>query len=500
MIAHWQAIGAARIFGSMIASASEGRVPGDERPRFHLTPPANWMNDPNGLVFQDGLFHVFYQHNPDAPHWGRMHWGHAVSADLLAWRHLPIAISPDDDGPDDFGCWSGCIVDGEGIASLFYTGVTLDGGQRRSSIRRATSVDGLMTWSKAPGEPSVPGPPGGIALDAFRDPFVFRDDDGWSMLVGAGTSDGLGAVLLYRSVDLQSWTYRGSFLSADEISRADDADGPCWECPQLVQLGDTAVLIVSVVDRAPGVRPSHVTAFVGRVGDGRFIVDHAEPLGMGPDFYAPATTVTPDGRRLLLGWIPEDPPDGSSGRAWAGSMTFPRTVSLGKDGRLSLAIASEVVALRTARRAHGPVRLVDAAAAWRYALVSQHFEIAATIDPGHAAEIAMELLDDDDESPEVRVAFRPAERTLSVARRGIVSVAGRNSKSTRILPGAAGDSLAVRLLVDGSVMELEVDGRTMATVRLPTTRADRIAVTFAATGGTAWIVELETWSLALPGG
>jgi beta-fructofuranosidase len=457
------------------------------------------MNDPNGLIFHGGLLHVFYQHNPDAPHWGRMHWGHAVSADLVTWRHLPIAISPDDEGADDFGCWSGCIVEEAGVASMFYTGVTLDGEQRRPSICRATSVDGLVTWTKAPGDPCVPEPPGGIALDAFRDPFVFRDDDGWSMLVGAGTCDGLGTVLLYRSSDLGSWTYDGPFLSTDEVARAEGADGPCWECPQLVRVGDAAVLIVSVVDRAPGVRPSHVTAFVGRVEGGRFVVDHVEQLGMGPDFYAPATTITPDGRHLLLGWIPEDPPQEPSSRTWTGSMTFPRTVSLGEDGRLSLAIASEVTALRAASRAHGPVRLEEDAPAWRYDLVSQHFELAAAIDPGDASEIAIELLDGHDESPEARVAFRPAERMLSVARRGIISVAGRSSMSTRILPGAGNDNLVLRLIVDGSVMELEVDGRTMATIRLPTTHGDRLAVTFSATGGCAWIIELETWGLASAG-
>ena len=90
---------------------------------------------------------------------------------------------------------------------MFYTGVTLDGDERRPSICRATSVDDLMTWTKVAGDPCIPGPPSGIARDAFRDPFVFRDDDGWSMLVGAGTTDGLGAVVLYRSSDLQSWTY-----------------------------------------------------------------------------------------------------------------------------------------------------------------------------------------------------------------------------------------------------------------------------------------------------
>ncbi len=470
---------------------------GDERPRFHLTPEANWMNDPNGLVFRDGTLHVFYQHNPDALEWGRMHWGHAASADLVAWQHLPIAISPDDAGADAFGCWSGCIVEDDGVASMFYTGVRLVEDERRPAVCRATSVDGLTTWRKDI-DPCIPGPPDGFSNDAFRDPFVYRDGGGWSMLVGAGTTDGLGAVVRYQSPDLRTWAYRGLFLSTDDVARAAGADGPCWECPQLVRLGDDAVLIVSVVDRAPGVRPSHVAAFVGRVEDGRFVVDRAEALGMGPDFYAPATTTTPDGRHLLLGWIPEDPPPESSPRTWTGSMTFPRIVSMGDDGQLSLAIASEVAALRSAGRAHGPVRLEGDAGAWRYDLVSQQFEVAATIDPGDADEIAIELLDGDDDSPEARVAYRPAERLLSVARRGIVSVAGRSSKSSKVLPEAGTATLGLRLIVDGSVMELEIDGRTMATIRLPTTRGDRLAVTFAASGGTASIVELETWSLALP--
>jgi beta-fructofuranosidase len=457
------------------------------------------MNDPNGLVHRDGLLHVFYQHNPDAPHWDRMHWGHAVSSDLVTWRHLPIAIAPDLPGVDDFGCWSGCVTDEGGVATMFYTGVSLDGGQRRASICRATSVDELMvTWVKDVGEPCIPGPPHGIAGEAFRDPFVFPDDDGWTMLVGAGTEDGYGTVLRYRSADLRAWEYAGPLLTSDAVTPADVADGPCWECPQLVRIGDVDVLIVSVVDRAPGVRPSHVAAFVGRLLDGRFVVDHAEQLGMGPDFYAPATTVSPDGRRLVMGWIPEDPPHESSSRVWAGSMTFPRVVSIGDDGRLSLSLAAEVTALRGAARSFDPRLLAADDPAWRYELVSQHFELEATIDPGDAAEVAIELVDGDEESPEVRLAFREAERLLSVARRGIVSVAGRASQSTRVLPGVRNGVVHLRLLVDGSVMEVETDGRTMATMRLPTTRHDRVAVTFAAVGGNARIVKLDTWSLAPP--
>jgi len=468
----------------------------DERPRFHLTPPANWMNDPNGLSFRDGRLHVNYQYNPDAPHWDRMHWGHAVSDDLVTWRHLPIALSPEEGSPDAFGCWSGCIVDDDGIAVMLYTGVGLDGELRRQTICRATSVDGLSTWSKDPANPLIVEPPDGIDPDLFRDPFVWRDGDDWAMLIGAGTIYGVATVLLYRSPDLRAWSYVGPILSSDDVAPAAGADGPCWECPQLVRFGDADVLIVSVMDRAPGVRPSHVSAFVGHLSGDRFEVDHGQQLGMGPDFYAPATTVAPDGRRILIGWIPEDPPPPSSNRDWAGALTFPRVVSVDAAGHVDLRLAEEIASLRGTHSRTGPHVLRAGAAAWRWELPEQDFEVLLDVDPGAASEIVIELVDGDTSSPEVRIIFRPVEHWLSVERRGIVSVAGRSSQGAAILPDGDGvRALSLRAIVDGSVMELEANGRTTATVRLPTSQGTRQQITLAASGGRARLASLDAWRL-----
>jgi len=467
----------------------------DERPRFHLTPPVNWMNDPNGLSFIDGRLHVTYQHNPDAPHWDRMHWGHATTDDLVTWRHLPIAISPEEGGPDAFGCWSGCIIDDGGTAVMLYTGAVLDGERRRQSICAARSVDGLLTWTKDPANPLIAEPPEGIDPDLFRDPFVWRDGDAWAMLIGAGTMDGRATVLLYRSSDLRAWALIGPILSSDDVAPAAGADGPCWECPQLLRFPEADVLIVSIVDRAPGVRPSHVMAFVGRLHRDHFEVVHAQQLGIGPDFYAPATTIAPDGRHLLLGWIPEDPPPANSDRDWAGSMTFPRIVSVEGDGQVSLALADEVTSLRRRQVHCGSHDLLADASPWRWDIPDQHLEVQMDIEPGDAAEIVIELLDDDASSPEVRVAFRPAERWLSVERRGIVSVAGRSSQGAAILPDDGARPLRLRAIFDGSVMELEANGRTTATVRLPTTQGARRHLTFAAIDGSARLVSLDAWRL-----
>jgi beta-fructofuranosidase len=454
------------------------------------------MNDPNGLLLVGGRLHVTFQHNPDEPRWGRMHWGHAVSDDLVTWRHLPLALSPDDDGPDAFGCWSGSMVVDRGAVVLFYTGVRLDGALRRQTICRATTADaGLVSWSKDPGNPLIAGPPPGIEPDLFRDPFVWRDGGRWGMLVGAGSSDGRGTVLRYASDDLRGWTYVGPVLTVDDVDPSAGGDGPMWECPQLLRFGDTDVLIVSVLDRMPGIRPSHVMAFVGHLDDDRFRVDHAQQLGMGPDFYAPATVTLADGRRLLLGWIPEDPPAPTSARAWAGSLTLPRIVSLGAGGHVSLGLAAELTSLRQDGTRIGPHDLVADAAPWSVVTPGQSFELTATVEPRDATEIVVDLVDGDPADPEVRVAYLPGDRRLSVARRGIVSVAGRSAMTAATLAPADGSDLRLRFIVDASILEIETNADTMATVRLPSRAPAPRTVTFESVGGSARLVSVETWPL-----
>lgn len=454
------------------------------------------MNDPNGLFFVDGQLHVTYQFNPDAPHWGRMHWGHAVSDDLLTWRHLPIALSPAADGPDAFGCWSGCIVDRGREAILFYTGARLDGELRRQSVCQAWSVDpDRIAWSKDELGPVIGAAPPGIEPDLFRDPFVWRTGDGWSMLVGAGTDSGEGTVLRYRSTDLRRWEYVGPILSADGLDRTVGADGPMWECPQLMQIGDADILVVSVVDRAPGIRPSHVMAFTGRLGDDGFEVERAQRLGMGPDFYAPASVRTPDGRWLLLGWIPEDPPGPAEHRTWAGSLTFPRIVAVRPDHSLSLSLAEEVAAARGAIFAEGATKPLLGSDPQRLPVPDGPFELLVDLAPEPGSEIVIDVADDEPGDPLARIAYRADERLLSIARRGIVSVAGRSSRSSTVLSRDDGEPVRLRAIVDGSVLELEANGHTMGTVRLSAGSRAPGVVTLGTTEGRARVDALEMRSL-----
>jgi beta-fructofuranosidase len=477
----------------------EARLSGDSRPRLHLTPPANWMNDPNGLRVDRGALHVTYQYNPDEPRWGRMHWGHAVTSDLVSWTHLPIAVSPGS-GSDEFGCWSGSLVGDAGGASLFYTGVRLDGQLRRQSICRAVNMDDdLIAWRKDEGNPVVPAPPPDIEPDLFRDPFVWRDGERWSMLVGAGTVAGQGTVLLYRSPDLRAWSYVGRILTADQFDPAQGVDAPIWECPQLLRLDGVDILVVSVVDRAPGIRPSHVMAFVGRLADDVFDVASLQQLGMGPDFYAPAATMLPDGRWLLFGWIPEDPPGEGSSRTWAGSLTLPRIVSINQDG-LSLALADEVLRCRETRRPHRPVEVTEADS-WRRRLPAGPVELGVVIEPVDADEVVVELRDAEHGDSIARAGYRQGDRVLSLARAGIVGVAGRNSVTATTLPAGDGPTVRLRLILDGSILEMETNGHIMATARLPERAShEPLYVVIASHGGRCRLRQVDIWPLDVPPG
>ena len=177
------------------------------RPRFHLLPRANWMNDPCAPRFFGGQYHMFFQHNPEAAVWGDMHWAHATSPDLVHWKHLPIALSPTPGSYDAYGCFTGSVLPGLDTPSILYTGVTRCSPQqetiRGEGIREvqclATSTDSeLRTWKKLD-KPVLENPP--MAVTGFRDPCPWKDGDTWYLGVGSGFNKVGGAVLLYSSRD-----------------------------------------------------------------------------------------------------------------------------------------------------------------------------------------------------------------------------------------------------------------------------------------------------------
>lgn len=301
------------------------------RPTFHFVPPQNWMNDPNGLVKWQGKYHLFYQHNPHESIWGNIHWGHAMSDDLIHWQHMPIALEPTPNSPDERGVWSGSLVNNDGIATILYTGVT-GGVFENQTICVATSQDDdLTTWVKYEHNPIDIDMPPELTSAGFRDPYVWRQDGVWKMIIGTGASNGCEAVLLYESETLYDWQYVCPLLINDENN------DHVYECPNFFKLGDKWVLIVS---RMP---MSHVEYFVGIFWNNHFIVETHGKLGEGP-LYAPLTFEDDKGRRILISWIREARSDRELQQAgWAGVMSTPVELMLMDNNQLCLTPIREIL-------------------------------------------------------------------------------------------------------------------------------------------------------------
>lgn len=335
------------------------------RPQYHLLPARNWMNDPNGPVYWKGQYHMFYQYNPTAAVWGDMHWGHAVSPDMVRWKHLPVVLSPTSGGADADGCFTGTAVTHDGRVVVLYTGVKSapesqatirDGAHslRESQCLAYSDDPELQRWTKLQ-EPVIAAPPAGLTVSGFRDPSPWRQGDQWLMAVGSGFRGKGGAVLLYRSRDLRQWEYLHPLVVSESAGSAVNPvdSGDMWECPDFFPLGDKYVLIYSTQGK------SRWMTGVFDLKALRFQPEQFGVLDTGA-FYAAKTQTDRAGNRILWGWIQETRPvEKYRAAGWAGMMSLPRVLTLGDDGRLRMRVAPEVRELRRTERKLSPTGDAD---------------------------------------------------------------------------------------------------------------------------------------------
>lgn len=328
------------------------RDTGDDphRPAWHLSPQTGLMNDPNGFIQFQGEWHLFYQWNPLACTHAVKYWGHWRSTNLLDWRHEPLALAPVEEY-ESHGCYSGSAVDHDGTLTLFYTGNVKFAEGR-------TAWQCLATVSEA-GDVTKHGPVIGLPAGYtghVRDPKVWQHQHHWYMVLGAQDLEKQGKVLLYRSDTLHEWTLLGEIAGSQRNGLGDF--GYMWECPDLFALGDRDVLLV-----CPQGLAAQPKKWLNVHQSGYFIGDldyesarfpHGEfcELDHGFEFYAPQTTLSEDGRRVLVGWM--GVPDGEEllqptlARGWIHIMTCPRELTL-EQGRLMQRPARELQQLRQQR-------------------------------------------------------------------------------------------------------------------------------------------------------
>jgi len=447
------------------------------RPQYHFLPVANWMNDPNGLIQWEGVYHLFYQYNPTGAGFGSMHWGHASSRDLVRWRHLPIALAPTPEGPDKDGAWSGCAINNEGVPTIVYTGV-------RPQVQcLATSDDELIIWEKDPNNPVIVGPPAGLDATGFRDPCVWKEGGHWYMVLGSGARDVGGMILLYRSDDLHEWEYLGPLLEG----RIDET-GHNWECPNYLTLDGRRLLIFS----PEPFRQAHY--YVGDQRDLRFLPKIHGLLDHGGLYYAPQAFVDEAGRRICFGWLLEGrTPEAMAAAGWAGVQSLPRELSLGPDGGL---LQRPVPEVETLRGTHHPV----AGGVWtgkrKLDIVGNALEIDLGIAPQGAAEVGLELLATPDGEERTTILYDVERGVLVMDTRGASLADGFLGRLSEAPLALETGLLRLRVFIDRSVIEVFANDRICMTGRAYPTRVDATNLVLVSNGGASMLHSIDVWTMA----
>lgn len=419
------------------------------RPRYHFRPPANWMNDPNGTIYHDGTYHLFYQHNPYGDTWGHIHWGHATSQDLVHWTHEPIALWPSLD-QGEAHCFSGCAaINADGTPMLIYTSVKTGEDDQRPPNEQWAAVDGAdwRTWRKDDANPLLSlATHGGPAFDgAWRDPYVFTWAGRTFLVLGGNVGDE-ATVALYEAPggDLRQWVFR------QVIYRVPTTHTHFCECPNFFPLDNHWVLLLSPyrpVEYTIGDFDLDTYTFTPAVEG---VIDHGFTENVTTaHYYATNTLIDPQGRLVLLGWVRGFPSD----KGWSGCLALPRLLTLGDDRRPR---QIPHPALETLRRDHQPIpaqRVTDGRT--RLATAADTcLELLLTLDPAPEAAFSLEICATNTPTPALRLH----------------NAAGRVYLDDVALnwPRAQEGPLSLRLFLDRSVVELfSQDGQVAATLVRP---------------------------------
>ncbi|WP_308636417.1 glycoside hydrolase family 32 protein [Paenibacillus silvisoli] len=455
------------------------------RPRYHFTLTRNWMNDPNGPFQLNGDYHLFYQHNPSAPEWGDIHWGHAVSRDLVNWQRLPIALAPSLDLGEKH-CYSGCaVVDGEEVR-LFYTSIG-EGERNATSGAQQWTVknegEDLLAWRKPDFNPALTvAHNGDFKITEWRDPYVWREQDGWKMLLG-GIYEERGCALLYQSSDLENWTFEHMFHRGSEW---------IFECPHLFRFGDRAVLFYS-----PAGPVQYVSGGWSNNGLTGELVQGTVDSGGWEGYYASTGFVDENGRCILHGWMPESRGENFPvALDWAGALALPRVVELKENGKLSMKPVPEMESLRGEGRTFTVLQLGESSV--ETGVHSTSFECVVSVKRPAAGtgELIVSVLASasGEERTDVRVDFAAGTVSVDRANSSLFPGVHKSSVVGALNLDDAEESLTLRFFVDQSVVEVFAGDETCVTARVYPTLEDSDGIRLQASGDIE-VASMDIWEM-----
>lgn len=492
----------------------ESRFAGDHlRPRVHPMPPANWTNEPHGLVRVGDMWHMFYQRTPNGPYKTQMHWGHIASRDLVTWEHLPDALRPelqsDSFGFDMKGIWSGHVITDGGKAFAFYTSV--NHGDRIAAsnpgIAMAVSDDAMLRdWRKL-----------GPILNTrevkdFRDPYLWKEAGTWHMLIGAALATGGGLEYLVLKPGEQGGAWQRQRRFMEPSYRVLDPGSEIWEMPVFERLSEgVSILLVNPIGgkiSKYGEAATRAVYWTGQWAGGVFKPFFRTPrnLDLLPGHLAPTVGRADDGRLRAIGIVDERRSPPSQERAgWANVFSMPRVWFLMPDRQtLGQAPAPELQALRAERSvAKADMKLGPEPA--RLAQGLRAYELLVEVDAAQlgTGQLLIDVLASEDGREFTRLLFDPTQGRVSVDKSK--STLSTDGEGPQVIAGpydaqAFGPLRSVRVIVDGSVIEVFVNDAAAYAVRSYPSRAASTQVRIGATGAPAVPAGVQLWPLVRPPG
>jgi beta-fructofuranosidase len=445
------------------------------RPVYHFRPPALWMNDPNGPIYHNGYYHLFYQHNPYGDDWGHMHWGHTRSKDLVYWEHLPIALWPSEEQGEGH-CFSGCArINGQGQPMFFYTKVSPGASEERLDNEQWAAVGDaeLLTWEKHPVNPILAlASHGGPGFEGdWRDPFIFQEGGRVFMVLGANMA-GQATVALYEAEnsDLTRWRY------GDILYQLPQTQFSFLECPNFFKVDGKWVLLFSPYQPVEYVVGSFDLTSLTFTAERQGVLDYGYGDNV-PNYYATNILFDDQGRCILLGWVRGF----AAGRGWNGCLALPRLLSLGPDGRPRQQPIAELKKLR-GRHFAASTRTLNHGS-FIPDIKGDTLELQMTIEPGDAETFGLKARRAEDGRQAVTISYDG--QRLDVAGTQLAFELTEAEKQ-----------LKLHLFLDKSVLELFVnDGRACVT-RVIYPALEDLGIEIFATNGSAEIVSLDIWEIS----
>lgn len=432
------------------------------RPKYHLIPAANWTNETHGLIYHNGRYHIFNQKNASSIILRQINWGHFTSPDLLHWTEEKPALTPDRPY-DKNGIWSGCaVIDDAGVPRLFYT----SGGDRMGVGMAYPKDDSLVEWEKSSLNPVIAEKPEEYSRTDMRDQYVWKEGDVWYMIIGFGLQDEgdpRGSLLLYKSEDLNDWTFAGLLF---EGNPSVDQTGVFWEMPVFKKMGEKYVLLVNRVPHN-GV-PARTQYWVGDFKDEKFIPDNPMPqnLEVINRLLSPSVADTPEGQVTAISIIPDEIHEYANyHQGWAHLYSMPRIWNL-KDGKICQSPHPVMEELRRAHKTFVRQPLSDDEPLM-ISSEGHQMEIDATFYPADARKFGFTLCKNPDNNEYTQIYYDAdsqelvVDQTHSSQRRGIPL---RVRKDSYVLDTS--EPVNIRLYVDGSVVEGFINGEDAFTTRI----------------------------------